>query len=322
MVGIVSKQCKRNVMNPILNVLSELLPQCCNQIDARSRVEAVGGGSISDAWHVWLPGGRELFVKANTEGFLANFQAEERGLAALHSATHDNDDLIVPQPLVVAAAKSRAWLVMDWIGRDRPANNFFVRFGRGLAKLHRTTLHPSGHASLNQENRIGWEADNFLGSADQLNTQTKDWPSFVAEHRIGYQTRWAADQGFADRTLVRDCEAIAERMDSLLSGREDATSLLHGDLWSGNYLASSCGAAVIIDPAVYYGCREAEFGMLKLFGGCPGEFYRAYLDEFPLPDGWQKRASVYVLYHLLNHLNLFGSSYLSQCKTTAAEVLS
>ena len=300
-------------MSPILSALRELLRDDCGQIDTRSRVEPVSGGSISDAWHIELLNGRELFVKGNAEGFLPNFQAEERGLAALHSATCDNGDLIVPQPLLVAAAQSRAWLVMDWIESDRPGDDFFVRFGRGLAKMHRATLHRS-----KQGNRIGWDTNNFLGSADQVNTQTKDWPSFVAEHRIGYQIRRAVDQDYADGTLVHDCQEVVRRMDLLLSGRDDATSLLHGDLWSGNYLANSDGEAVIIDPAVYYGCREAEFGMLKLFGGCPNEFYRAYLEEFPMLDGWQKRSSVYVLYHLLNHLNLFGRGYLSQCKAIAA----
>ena len=308
-------------MSLVLSALRELLRDDFHQNDARSRFEPVGGGSISDAWHVWLPGGRELFVKSNTDDFLANFQAEERGLAALHMATHDNGNLTVPQPLIVAAAQSRAWLVMDWIDSDRPADDFFTRFGRGLAQLHRTTLDYSKHPASSRGSRIGWESDNFLGSANQVNTQTKDWPSFVAEHRIGYQLRWAVDQGLADPSLVRDCQAIIGQMDSLLSGRDEATSLLHGDLWSGNYLASSNGAVVIIDPATYYGCREAEFGMLKLFGGCPSEFYRAYLDEFPMPDGWQKRSSVYVLYHLLNHLNLFGRGYLSQCKAVAAEIL-
>jgi fructosamine-3-kinase len=205
---------------------------------------------------------------------------------------------------------------MNWITSNRPLGNFQERFGRGLAKLHRTTLHRS-----DQRERIGWETDNFLGSAKQINTSTEDWPSFVAEHRIGYQLRWAVDQGLADQSLVGDCETLIGRMDSLLSGRENATSLLHGDLWSGNYLARQDGTPVLIDPAVHYGCREAEFGMLKLFGGCSDAFYRAYDDEFSLADGWQNRVNVYVLYHLLNHLNLFGHGYLSQCRQVAGDVL-
>ena len=301
----------------ILDVLRDLLPSLQNLHDASGRVERVGGGSISDAWHVWLPSGQQLFVKSNTESFLPNFQAEKRGLAALHDATQGNDDLIVARPLVVAAARSRAWLVMDWISSAGSTSDFFDRFGRGLAKLHRATL-----KRTEDEKRNGWIADNFLGAANQSNPPMESWSAFVAEHRIGYQIRWAVDQGLADKTLIRSCESIANRMDSLLGGRENSTSLLHGDLWSGNYLASSGGAAVIIDPAVYYGCREAEFGMLKLFGGCPDNFYRTYDDEFPFADGWQKRVSVYVLYHLLNHLNLFGRGYLSQCKATATGILS
>jgi fructosamine-3-kinase len=110
-------------------------------------------------------------------------------------------------------------------------------------------------------------------------------------------------------------------MDQLLAGRDPQTSLLHGDLWSGNYLCDCEDRPVVIDPAVYYGCREAEFGMLRLFGSCPDDFYESYMETFPLPGGWQHRVSVYVLYHLLNHLNLFGSGYHDQCKRLAAEIL-
>ena len=110
-------------------------------------------------------------------------------------------------------------------------------------------------------------------------------------------------------------------MPELLQGRDDETSLLHGDLWSGNYLCDERGEPVVIDPAVYRGCREAEFGMIRLFGACPPTFERAYCDTFPLPDGWHRRVSVYVLYHLLNHLNLFGSGYLGQCHQVTDEIL-
>ena len=117
-------------------------------------------------------------------------------------------------------------------------------------------------------------------------------------------------------------EEGSREMEQLLAGSESSTSLLQGDLWSGNYLCDNAGTAVLIDPAVYYGNREAEFGMLRLFGSCPGRFYDAYQEAFPLAGGWQQRVNVYVLYHLLNHLNLFGRGYHSQCCETAAEILS
>jgi fructosamine-3-kinase len=217
----------------------------------------------------------------------------------------------VPKPIAVGHVGNAAWLVTEWVEQGSAGKGFYQRFGRALAGLHRCTL----------GDHIGLDHENFLGSARQINTPRDTWNEFVAAHRIGFQTRWAIDQGLAGAALQRDCEQIIDLMDDLLEGREDQTSLLHGDLWSGNYLCDREGDAVIIDPAIYYGCREAEFGMLRLFGSCPGDFYESYLDTFPLPAGWQRRVSVYVLYHLLNHLNLFGTGYRSQCQRLAAEIL-
>ncbi|MEM9646268.1 MAG: fructosamine kinase family protein, partial [Planctomycetota bacterium] len=112
------------------------------------------------------------------------------------------------------------------------------------------------------------------------------------------------------------------RMDDLLDGRKRGVSLLHGDLWSGNHLCGPGGEVVLIDPAVHQGCPEAEFGMIELFGSCPPRFYDAYLDTNPFSDGWQRRVRIYVLYHLLNHLNLFGAAYAGQCQTMASKILS
>lgn len=206
----------------------------------------------------------------------------------------------------------RSMLIMEWIERGSARAANFPEFGRQLASLHRTTL---GDA-------IGLDHDNFLGASPQINRPCDSWPQFVAEHRIGFQICRAIDGGLASDRLRRDVEKVIASIDELLAGREDRTSLLHGDLWSGNYWFDETGRPVWIDPAVYRGCREAEFGMIRLFGGCPAEFYDAYQDSLPMPDGWQRRTSVYVLYHLLNHLNLFGSGYLSQCQTVAAEILS
>ncbi|NNE01386.1 MAG: phosphotransferase [Pirellulaceae bacterium] len=273
-------------------------------------VRGVGGGCISEARRiVFRQGERErvLFAKENSPEFLDNFQCESEGLLQLAAV----DQIGVPQPLAVGLAEGRSWLLTEWIDESSRSNGFFDRFGRRLAAFHR--------ASDGIE--IGWQRDNYLGAAKQLNSTVKSWAEFVAECRIGYQVRWASDQGYRDARLQRDCRSIMNQMDQVLAGREDRTSLLHGDLWSGNYLCDTSGQPVIIDPAVYRGCRESEFGMLKLFGSCPIDFYDAYQDAWPMPEGWQQRSRVYVLYHLLNHLNLFGSGYLEQCRSTAADVL-
>ncbi len=275
-------------------------------------VEFVGGGCISEAMHVrWCRGDgsvRSLFLKRNHASMEDNFDCEVAGLKALA----ESDAIRVPRPVAVVCNGGFAWLVTQRIESGKRPVNFFEQFGRELAQLHRATL----------GDRIGWDRDNYLGSSRQPNHPCQEWIEFVALRRLGYQLRRAVDQGLAHSRLRGDVERVIDRLASLLDGRECRTSLLHGDLWSGNYLCDKDGRAVIFDPAVYYGCREAEWGMIGLFGGCPQEFTDGYEQEYPLADGWQRRASVYVLYHLLNHLNLFGHSYSSQCENACAKLLS
>lgn len=299
-------------MNQPLQEVRALLDRLGHRSVSEYEVAPIGGGCISDAmrlqWQDGAGGTQRLFIKRNTRSFEDNFQCEFDGLMRLSQPRV----LRVPQPVGVFVIGRSAWLVTEWIEPRRPERGFFERFGRDLAQLHRTTL----------GERVGLERDNYLGAARQLNrASSNDWVAFVAEQRLGFQLRWALDQGLADAALRRDVDRVIDRLAELLAGREEATSLLHGDLWSGNYFCDSDGRAVIFDPAVYHGCREAEWGMIQLFGGCPAEFTAAYQAESPLPDGWQRRATVYVLYHLLNHLNLFGQGYASQCRSVAAGLL-
>ena len=290
------------------HVLTSLLDEPCRVIDHRP----VGGGCISDAMRITVVKEEDnepssLFLKRNNASFLDNFQCEQLGLQQLAEVS----EIRVPHPIAVGRVDDNAWLVTDWIEQSSPPPDFFEAFGCQLANLHRATL----------GTEIGWQRDNYLGAARQINDAATSWPDFVAEHRIGFQLRWAVDQGLADDRLACDVQTIIRRMPSLLQGRDDQASLLHGDLWSGNYLCDVTGNPVIMDPAVYRGCREAELGMIRLFGSCPPSFYEAYQQAFPLPDGCWRRVSVYVLYHLLNHLNLFGHGYLCQCHASAAEIL-
>lgn len=279
-------------------------------------VRPLSGGCISNAMQVTLSsdrlGHRSVFAKSNEPSFLDNFQCERDGLIALQ----ETQTISIPQPIAIGIAETRSWLITQWVQTRSDSKRLFEDFGRQLANLHR--------ASKSKE--IGWPRDNYLGAARQPNTGQGNWVEFVAQNRIGFQLRWAIDAQRADAKLRRDGEAIIASLPELLSGRADESSLLHGDLWSGNYLFGSLeeglsDAPVLIDPAVSMGCREAEFGMLRLFGSCPPEFYNAYEGTWPLAEGWQRRVQVYVLYHLLNHLNLFGNGYLSQCHHVASEIL-
>ncbi|MGB7327009.1 MAG: fructosamine kinase family protein [Rubripirellula sp.] len=286
----------------------QLLPN----IDTVTNVTTVGGGCISDAVRVDVRfrdrTAQTVFIKSNDASFADNFGCERDGLGCLRAA----DAIGVPEALASGVISGRSWLVLQWIDAGRRGPDYFARFGHSLAQLHRNTL----------GTQIGLDRDNYLGATRQPNSPRPRWPEFVADQRIGFQLKLAVDQGLASSQLRRDVETTINRMDQLLAGRQDATSLLHGDLWSGNYLCDTDGQPVIIDPAVSYGCREAEFGMLRLFGSCPSGFYDAYNDAFPLAAGWQRRSGVYVLYHLLNHLNLFGVGYLDQCQSTASNLLS
>ena len=160
---------------------------------------------------------------------------------------------------------------------------------------------------------FGFTEDNFIGATVQPNPQNSDWVEFWIEHRIGFQLKLASDNGFA--FALKQLETSFSRgIRRVLQEPSEAPALIHGDLWSGNYLVSAAGHPVVIDPAAYYAHREAEFGMTTLFGGFDQAFYNAYDEAFPLAEGWEDRVEIYRLYHLLNHLNLFGQSYLSGCR--------
>ncbi len=294
-------------MRDLQRALTELLPSVASVTDATG----VGGGCISQASRVRYLDDRgdshDVFVKSNRASFVANFEAERDGLIRLR----EPNVIRVPRPIAVGTVGEQSWFVIEWIDQARRGRNYFRQFARQLADLHRATL----------GEEIGLCRDNFLGSAPQRNAPADSWAEFVATQRIGFQIGWAVDRGLADADLQKDCERIVDSIDRILEGREDRTSLLHGDLWSGNYLCGHDGEPVIVDPAVYHGCREAEFGMLLLFGSCGEGFYDEYQAALPMSGGWQRRTKVYVLYHLLNHLNLFGRGYHDQCVSLAAEIL-
>lgn len=284
---------------------------------ATLKLSPVAGGCISTAYHVQVQAELsktiDYFVKVNSRTFLDNFEAEANGLKLMRQACASSKQrLTIPEPITVATVGDQAFLLMDWIETSRrKPRHFQEEFGHALATFHLAS----------RGDRIGLEQDNFLGSAQQINSTKSSWIEFVAENRLNFQLKWAIQQSRATSTLKQDVETIIGKLLEILITEDTSTSLLHGDLWSGNYLCDSGGLPVLIDPAVYYGHREAEFGMLKLFGGCSPEFYEAYNSTWPLEEGWERRVQVYVLYHLLNHLNLFGSAYLSQCQTMARDIL-
>jgi len=255
----------------------------------------VGGGDISNAARVHLAGGGQALVKWHTAAPPGLFTAERRGLELLHSA----EALRVPQVLAQSEASNNcpAYIAMEWLGRGSGASDVAAALGRGLAKMHRVT---GPH--------FGLDHDNFIGANPQPNQPSDNWVTFFGEQRLGFQMELAGKNGLLPGRRAQQLEKLLARLDTWLPDTPPA-SLLHGDLWGGNWLTTQAGQPALIDPAVYYGHREAELAFTQLFGGFPQDFYDAYNRAWPLDSGYAERKDLYNLYHLLNHLNLFGRGY-------------
>lgn len=258
---------------------------------------SVGGGCINAAYQL-EGGGRRYFVKLNAAAQADMFEAEAAGLRELGVA----GGVRVPEPICHGTVGTQAYLVLEHLSFGRERDAAMVRFGRGLAQLHRHTAE-----------RFGWSRDNTIGSTPQPNGWLDDWVEFWRERRLGFQLALAARNGHGG-ALQRRGEALLGALPVLLAGHAPVPSLLHGDLWSGNYAVTDAGEPVIFDPAVYYGDRETDLAMTELFGPFPETFYAAYREAWPLAPGYGTRRTVYNLYHILNHLNLFGGGYGSQAR--------
>jgi len=268
---------------------------------------SVAGGSINSAY-VIADQERRYFVKTNHASRVQMFHAELEGLTAIAEA----DAIKVPAPICVGSTDRNAYIVMEYLsiheGRGASAVGM-DRLGQDLARMHR-------HVS----ERYGWYRDNTIGSTPQINTQSQHWVEFYRQHRLGYQYQLAIHNGFSQ--LQDSGELLMSRLDEFFSSYKPVPSLLHGDLWSGNYAIDDEDVPVIFDPAVYYGDREADIAMTELFGGFSNRFYAAYNHYYPLDSGYKTRKILYNLYHILNHANLFGGAYAGQAQRMANQLLS
>jgi fructosamine-3-kinase len=262
-----------------------------------------GGSSFHETWRLDL-GRTRFFVKINTPEHAAMLDAEADGLRALGAA----NAVRVPTPLACGVAGGYAYLALEWLEFDRGGRD--AALGRALAQLHRTTAP-----------RFGGPRPNTIGTTPQDNTWSDDWAVFFRDRRIAPQLELAARQGHRG-TLQDDGERLLAAIPELLAGHTLAPSLLHGDLWSGNAAALATGEPAIFDPAVYYGDREADVAMTELFGGFGRDFHAAYRDAWPLSPGHEMRRTLYNLYHVLNHLNLFGGGYRAQAEAMMGRLLS
>jgi fructosamine-3-kinase len=256
--------------------------------------QPLGEGVGGIRWRLRL-GEADFFVKldASDSGLLA---AEADGLAALQQA----GSVRVPRALHCGVFRGAAYLTMEWLPLAHRHPQSAARLGEVLARQH-----------LQYAARCGWPRHNFIGATPQFNMPSDDWPGFFAEHRLRFQLRLAAENGCRG-ALQESGAQLLEVLPKFFEGYAPRPSLLHGDLWGGNWGALPSGEPVVFDPAVYWGDREADLAMTELFGGFGAEFYAAYRQHAPLDPGYPVRRELYNLYHVLNHLNLFGGSYLDQ----------
>lgn len=260
-----------------------------------NNITSVSGGSINDAYKIET-GTMCFFAKLNEAGaFPGMYEAEIKGLELLEK----NSGIKIPKPVVADTIDKKCILILEYIEPGIKNIESFEHFGYLLAEMHRKS-----------NDRFGLDHDNYIGLLKQSNNFHSGWTEFFIEERLSKQLQMAYDQKKISRTLLSLFDRLYAKLHNLFPVGKPA--LLHGDLWSGNYMVTKEGRPCIFDPAVYYGHREMDLAMTKLFGGFPEEFYRAYLEYFPLEKGWKERMDLCNLYPLLVHVNLFGGGYTGE----------
>ncbi|MBW4615114.1 MAG: fructosamine kinase family protein [Desmonostoc vinosum HA7617-LM4] len=263
---------------------------------------SVGGGCINQGYAV-SDSKLSYFVKLNQVSQVAMFEAEALGLAEMLTTA----SIRVPKPICWGTTDNSSYIVLEWLEMAGGNTQSWEEMGHKLAMMHK--------ASNSQD--FGWKINNTIGSTPQINTQTADWAEFYAQHRLGYQFQLARRRGGSFPQQDELLAAIPE----LLADHQVQPSLVHGDLWGGNAGCTVSGEPVIFDPATYFGDREVDIAMTELFGGFPAAFYKGYNEVFPLNAGYEQRKTLYNLYHILNHFNLFGGGYASQANRMINQVL-
>jgi fructosamine-3-kinase len=258
---------------------------------------SVSGGCINDASIVTTKSGKSFFVKTNSNAIKDMFLKEANSLKELEKAN------AIHVPKVFYADSD--FLIIENISAKSRDKLFWENFGRNFAILHKYT-----------NSNFGFYEDNYIGSTPQINIvknkESVDWIEFYFNKRLLYQYKLAEKKVYAGEELRKSFSQLENIMYTVLKDCNAQPSLLHGDLWSGNFIIDETGNACLIDPAVYYGHREADLAMTKLFGGFDNRFYSAYNEAYPFDEGYEYRENIYKLYHVLNHLNLFGTGYYHQ----------
>ncbi|GAA4880836.1 fructosamine kinase family protein [Ferrimonas pelagia] len=261
---------------------------------------SVTGGDIHQAYKI-EDHHCALFVKTNHKDKLDLFETEAHGLKLLAQSP----TLVVPEVITTGKSADHAFLALQYLEFSPGTKAQWFQLGEDLARLHQDHC----------QSQYGFDEDNFIGATVQPNKWSKNWSEFFAEQRLGWQLKLAQDKGHQIGNIALWIDRCAEA----LRGHQPEPSLLHGDLWRGN-MSFVEGRGCLFDPACYYGDRETDLAMTELFSPLPSDFYKGYDAEWPIDKGYQQRKAIYQLYHLLNHLNLFGGSYLQQCQQQLSEL--
>ncbi len=271
------------------------------------RSHPVSGGDINHASRLEMQDGSSYFLKYHSGSDADMFEKEKRGLALLRKHT---EGILVPEVIAIGFAKGPnvGYLIMDFVDSGAPDTSFYKKFGENLARLHKVT----------NEN-FGLDHDNYIGRLPQSNRRHSTWIDFFISERLEPQIQMAVNSGQLSSSVRKNFDQLFKELPNLFPIEPPA--LLHGDLWSGNFMCSKRKEPVLIDPAVYFGHREMELAFTQLFGRFDNRFYESYEESYPLNPGFSKRKDVYNLYPLLVHTNLFGGSYSYQVKSYLARFI-
>lgn len=281
--------------------MNQLIKQICERHQLKYKEDhGVSGGDINQTFLVVTDNGN-YFLKINdASAFPQMFEKEAEGLQALREAT----DLKVPQVIANGEIKNKQYLLLEYLVKGSPGDNFWQQFANGLVQLHKSTC-----------DSFGYKSDNYIGSLMQANVGYADWATFYGEQRIMPLVKKLFNTRIFSALEIRNAERLSDRIKNIFP--DEPPALLHGDLWGGNFMVAVSRNSVlpaIFDPAVYYGHREMDIGMTLLFGGFDYRFYDAYHAGYPLTPGWKQRVDLTQLYPLLVHAVLFGGSYISRVK--------
>jgi len=257
------------------------------------KIMSIGGGSINQAFLIETQD-NSYFLKYNTAAAHPNmFTSELKGLKLMANT----NTIRIPETYFAFEGKDYSFILMEYINSQGLPTNFWQIFARELATLH-------SHSS----DFFGLDFHNYMGSLSQSNTKHSEFDKFFIEERLEPQIKLARNNGFLNSKHIKHSERLYQELSSIFPNEKPA--LIHGDLWSGNYISDDLGRPVLIDPALYYGHREVDIAMTTMFGGFSQDFYESYQQAFPMDKGWEERLAYYNLYPTLIHINLFGSSYL------------